>query len=488
VGAPPLTHLRRALTLLAVLLATLAGAYGALATFAQTKELTVGEIRLSVSPGHKGALDVYVPLVDWGARFEAIRLPVRLRVDLRTVDRQTVQRVAQAGTLDVQNVRGQARDAIAGYLRALIGVTMLGALSLGLLVAFAIRGGSGPRLRWTIGLVLVTTAGIGIALVVLLPPRGEIDRPQYYAHGADIPRALEAIDTAQRSTRVLDEELDSQLVGLARLVTEPAGRAPLAGAPRFTVASDLHNNALTIPILERSADDGPVLFPGDLTDRGSPLEASVVRRVVRTGRPFVFVSGNHDSNTLERSLARAGAIVLTERGRLNSDGSLGDVVQHVGGVRGGFRVAGYGDPFERRSSENYADRYEPVPRPAMQDAFTSWLRSVQSRVDVVMVHEPALIAPALAVLRDDPPSHPLLFVTGHTHEAALDTQPGIVIVNGGSIGGGGTGNLAEDAPTDVGIARVVYTANPAFRPLAADLVSIDPSNGSATARRVRLDE
>jgi hypothetical protein len=94
VGAPPLTHARRALTLLAVLLATLAGGYGALATFAQTKDLSVGEIRLSVSPGHKGALDVYVPLVDWGARFEAIRLPARLRVDVRTVDRQTVQQVA----------------------------------------------------------------------------------------------------------------------------------------------------------------------------------------------------------------------------------------------------------------------------------------------------------------------------------------------------------------------------------------------------------
>ena len=109
-GAAPLTHARRALTLLLVLLATLAGGYGALATFSQTKQLSVGEIRLSVSPGHKGALDVYVPLVDWGARFEAIRLPVRLRVDLRTVDRQTVQRVAQAGTLDIQQrAHGGAR-------------------------------------------------------------------------------------------------------------------------------------------------------------------------------------------------------------------------------------------------------------------------------------------------------------------------------------------------------------------------------------------
>ena len=484
-GAPSLTHhLRRALTLLAVLVATLAGGYGALATFAQTKELSVGEIRLSVSPGHKGALDVYVPLVDWGARFEAIRLPARLRVDLRTVDRQTVQQVAQAGALDIARVRTEARDAIAGYLKALIGVTMLAALSLGLLVAFAIRGGAGPRLRWTAALAAGTTVAIGIALVVLFPPRGEIDRPQYYAHGADIPRALEAIDTAQRSTRVLDEELDAQLVGLARLVTEPASRASLSNAPRLTVASDLHNNALTIPILERVAGDGPVLFPGDMTDRGSPLEVRVVRRVVRTGKPFVFVSGNHDSNTLERDLARAGAIVLSEDGQLKPDGSHGDVVVKVAG----FRVAGYGDPFERRSTENYADRYQPTPTPAMQDAFTAWMRSIQSRVDVIMVHEPALIKPALDVLHDDPPSHPLMFVVGHTHKAKLETQPGVTIVNGGSIGGGGTGNLAEQAPTDLGVARVIYAADPAFRPLAVDLVSIDPSSGSATARRERLDE
>jgi predicted phosphodiesterase len=436
-----------------------------------------------MSPGHRGALDVYVPLVDWGARFEAIRLPARLRVDLVTVDRRTVARLAQGAPLDVHDVRDEARDAIAGYLRALLAVTLLAALSFGLLVAFAIRSRTGPRLRWTALTALATTVVAGIAMVALLPPRGAIDRPQYYAHGADIPRALEAVDSAQRSSRVLDEELDAQLVGLARLVTEPAGRQPLAGAPRLTVASDLHNNVLTVPILQRAADGGPVLFAGDLTDRGSPLETSAVRQAVDTGRPFVFVSGNHDSDTLELALARQGAIVLTENGRLNPDGSRGDVVQKVGGLR----IAGYSDPFIRRSAENYADRYEPTPTPDQQDAFTQWLLNVVDDVDVVMVHEPALIQPALAVLEDDPPDHPLVFVTGHTHEADLQTQPGVTIVNGGSVGGGGTGNLA-DAPIDVGIARLVYSVEPRFRPLAADLVSIDPGDGSATARRERLDE
>ena len=107
------------------------------------------------------------------------------------------------------------------------------------------------------------------------------------------------------------------------------------------------------------------------------------------------------------------------------------------------------------------------------------------KVDMVMVHEPALIEPALAILKDDPPDRPLVFVVGHTHKASIEHSSGVTVVNGGSVGAGGTGNLTE--PTDYGIARLIFTTKPAFQPLAADLVSIDPGSGSATARRERLD-
>jgi predicted phosphodiesterase len=317
--------------------------------------------------------------------------------------------------------------------------------------------------------------------VALLPPRGAIDRPQYYAHGPDIPRALDAIESVERSTRVLDEELDAQLVGLARLVVDPGRRQPLAGRPSVTIASDLHNNVLALSSLERVAGRGPLLFAGDLTDRGTPLETSLIARVVGLGHPFVFVSGNHDSDTLERALARKGAVVLSERGRVKGDGSVGAVVQDVAGLR----VAGYSDPFERRSRQNFADRYDRAPTPAMQDAFTAWMRPLLGRVDLIMVHEPALIGPALQVLRDRPPARPLVFVVGHTHVAAVEHFPGVAVVNGGSVGAGGTGNLPERTP--IGVARLIYTTRPGFQPLAADLVSIDPGSGSATARRERLD-
>ena len=458
------------------------GGYLALVSFHDSDRLTVGEIRMSIDPGHRGALDVYVPLVDWGARFEAIRAPMRVKVDLQTIDRTVAQQLAEGKSLDVHQVRTEARDALANYLRKLIALVVAAALLLGLLVAFAIRSRV-PRLRWTSLLAIVTSLGIGVALTVLIPPRGEISDPQYYAHGPDIPRALEAVEAARRTTGVLDQELDAQLVGLARLVVEPGRRRSLANQPVITVASDLHNNAVGLGVLERLSNGGPVFFVGDLTDRGSQLETNLVRRAAHSGHPFVFVSGNHDSDYLSRALAGEGAIVLTRDGRMREDGTADHRVVHT--IRPGIRVAGYDDPYERRSAESFKDRYNDTPDRAEQEKFTGWLMPLIGKVDVVMVHEPALIAPALEILKDKPPEQPLVFLVGHTHTAALSNQHGVTVINGGSIGAGGTGNLAE--PTSLGIARFVFTLEPSFQPLAADLVSIDPGTGSSSARRERLD-
>ena len=49
------------------------------------------------------------------------------------------ERVAQGAPLDVGDVRVEARDAIAGFLRALIAVVCLAGLALGVLTAFAVR-------------------------------------------------------------------------------------------------------------------------------------------------------------------------------------------------------------------------------------------------------------------------------------------------------------------------------------------------------------
>ena len=364
-----------------------------------------------------------MPLVDWGVRFEdAIRVPARLSVDLRTVDRATVASVAQGGSLDIQRVRAEARDAIAGYLRKLSRL------------ALTARGRSGCS--WRSPSAIARDRGFAtpsrprssrpprsaVAFVVLVPPRGEMDEPQYYAFGPDIPRALEAVEAAQRSTRQLDQELDAQLVGLARLVAEPAGRTPLADRPRITIASDLHNNFLAAPILERATDNGPLLFAGDLTDRGSPLEARLVSRVA--GSAPVRLRVRQPRLGLARARPRRA-----RRGRA-------DPARPAEGRRHVRRT----DRRRRRAARGRLQRPVPaplgrelpgplraVPSPAQQDAFTAWLNTIIGEVDVVMVHEPALIEPALAILEDEPPDHPLVFVTGHTHQAAIEHEAAVTV-------------------------------------------------------------
>ena len=469
--------LHRPVSVALVVAAAIAGAAGGLGLYTFERRLSVGEVHLSADLGHRGALDLYVPLVDWGVRFPVVRLPVRLRIDVRTIDRAAAVRVGEAGRVDVVRLRRQARSAVEAYVRRAVVVVFLSALALGVLVALAVRGGAFP---WTLAAAGATAVAAAVAVALLLPPRGELRDPEFYAQGADIPRALDAVRQVARSARTLRDELDEQLVGLARIVSAPGSRPPLAGLPRVTVASDLHNNVLALPTLESAADRGPVLFAGDLTDRGTPLETALTRRIVRAGRPFVFVSGNHDSDALVARLARAGAIVLGSEGRVLPGGRRGDVVADVGALR----VAGYEDPNVRRREGGYRDRGTRITQ-AEKDNFAAWLDDLVARVDVVMVHDPRLLERALRDLRRDPPARPLVFVTGHTHEAKVE-RPGerVVVVNGGTVGGGGTGNLDEDH--EVGLARLTYDTHP-FEPVTADLVEIDPGNGSSRAERHRLD-
>jgi predicted phosphodiesterase len=473
-------RLRTAAAVLLTLLATATTAGGALALFSVDRTLSVGTVRLSSDLAHRGALDLYVPLVDWGVRFNAVRLPVRLSLDLRTLDREAVRRVARGETPDVEAVRGEAEDAIGEYIRLLVVVVVLASLSIGLLVALALRGRAAP-LRVTIPAAVLGALACGLAVAFLLPPRGAIEAPEYYANGPDIPVALRAIDQAGGAAAAISEELNDQLVGLARLIAAPAGRERAESLSRLTLASDLHNNLLALPTLERAVRDEPLFFAGDLTSSGSPFEAQFTQRVARIGNPFVFVSGNHDSDVLERRLARAGAIVLTERGRLLPSGRLGPVVVRVGRLR----VAGYSDPFERRRANGFRARGEPVPTERQRRAFTTWLMPLIGRVDVVMVHAPSLTEAVVEALHRNPPRHPIAFLTGHTHVADLRTARNLVELNGGTAGGGGTGNLEKNQP--FGLAVMSYRDEGRFQPLLADVVEIDAQSGAARAQRSRLD-
>jgi predicted phosphodiesterase len=472
---------RTPLAILLVVLASLGGGFIALVSFREDKRLSVGTVTLSTTPFHKGALDVYVPLVDWGVRFRSVRFPARIHVDVRSVNRSTATKIAAAAEVDLRGLRHEANTAIGDYLRALLGLALGASLAAGLVAAFALRSRAGPRLRW-LAAAAVGTSVIGLAvLVITLPPRGQLGEPEYYANGGDIPRTLKVVEAAVSTSQVLDQEVNGQLVGLARLVVAPSERESLTGLPRITLASDLHNNVLAIPTLVRAAADGPLFFPGDLTDQGTPFEVSLTKRIVNAGRPFLFVTGNHDSDVLVRQLVKQGAIVLTQRGRVLPKGKFGPAIVRAAGVR----VAGYSDPFERLKRNNFRGTVNPHPSRAQQQAFERWLLPLVPKIDAVMVHEPELAQTAVQFLREHPPNHPIVFLEGHTHVAAVDSFKNVTVLNDGSIGAGGPANATENTP--LALAVLTFQRGP-FRPVAVDTVTVDPGTGSAKAQRERLDQ
>ena len=474
----------RALVVVLVILATLAGAGASLSTFRLDRDLDVGSVRLSVDPFHEGALDLYVPLVDWGVRFPVVRVPARVSVDVRSIDRDAVVTLAEAGKLDVALVREQARDALADYLRLAIGAAVLAGLLFGVLVALAARGGKGPPLRATIPLAIVTALAIGAALVVLLPPRSNVDSPQYYANGPEVPAALRTLESIGASSSTLDDEIDEQLVGIARLVNAPANRAPLEPTlPRLTIASDLHNNVIALPALERAARGGPLLFAGDLTDRGlapgaRARAADPARRHaprVRLGQPRLR-RARAPARTRRRDRPDARRAPATRTCR------PGPVVTRVAGLR----IAGYDDPLKRLAADDYKDR-GATPTDEDREAFGVWLEGAggQGR----RRHGPR--AGARQARRRRAARRPAGPAAARRRGPHAHARPGatgtLTTLNPGSLGGGGTGNLAEGGG-EIGLARLIYRSAPRFEPLAADVVQIDPGNGAAQAERYRLDE
>src|SRR3954467_15877662 len=115
---------RPTLAVILVIAAVLGGGLAAMTAFRQDKRLSVGTVTLSTTPFHRGALDLYVPLVDWGVRFRSVRFPARIHVDVKSVNRTAAARIAGGADVDGRELRSEADKQIGGYLLALIGMAL----------------------------------------------------------------------------------------------------------------------------------------------------------------------------------------------------------------------------------------------------------------------------------------------------------------------------------------------------------------------------
>ena len=487
-GHTLLTRLTATALALVLVAGAVTGAVVALRAAPETVEpFALGTVAVAVTPARQGEVDAYAPLVDWGARVQPYRSPLAVRLEFRALDRQAALASLRSGDAAAENVRTAQRD-LDGVVRdamaraALVGG--LGALAGGIL-AGALVAAVSRRRRWlahgAVAGVFFALAGISAAALDLTHADARAFRePTFYGRGDELPQLLSFSEQLLTASERYTESYDTALRSLANVLAVGTGGLE-AGGGRTTaiVASDLHTNRLVLPVLREFARDQTLFFVGDYTQLGTTIERGIAAGVASAGGRVVAVSGNHDSAAFMRSVAEAGALVLTREGALSPDGTTdGRPVVEVDGLA----VAGWDDALESRGP--LAERrleLDPALLLDQEEQFVAWFDGLERRPDVVLVHRHALAHALLDRVAADEEAPPLVILTGHDHEQHYHQEGPHVMVDGGTVGAGGPFEVGE---RPAGFAQLHLGATGRLE--ALDLIEIEPRSGEASARRVAL--
>jgi len=461
------------------------GVLGLRTASASVEPFSLGTVRVQVVPAWQGEIDVYAPVVDWGARVRPFRSPLAVDLELRALDRDAALASLRSGAAASKGARSVRRDLDAVVRGAFVRAALaggLGALAGGLL-AGAVVGAVARRRRWLAhgafaGAAVALAATGAIALDLRHAEAAAFREPEFYARGAELPELLAFSEQILTAGERYTESYDTALRSLGNVLAVGSRLPePTTDRAHAIVASDLHSNRLVLPALADYARERTLYFVGDFTQLGTRIERGIARQAATTGARVVAVSGNHDSRSFMEDLAGEGALVLTRDGRLAPDGSVdGDPVVEVDG----FAVAGYDDPLE--STGSLRDQRLNIEDELLgheAERFVAWFDRLPQRPEIVLVHRHALAHALLDHLAEEPDEEPVLILTGHDHEQHYDEEGGSMIVDGGTVGAGGPLAVGEAA---AGFAQIHLGEDGRLE--ALDLIEIEPLSGQATARRV----
>src|SRR3954453_4620492 len=109
-----------------------------------------------------------------------------------------------------------------------------------------------------------------------------LERPDYFTAGSELGRILDQAHELRAAGTKHSEGANSSLRSIAGLLADRSGGVAGAAPPvteRVVLASDLHNNVLTLPTLRRFTVGHLTVLAGDYTINVGRIEAPLLRRV-----------------------------------------------------------------------------------------------------------------------------------------------------------------------------------------------------------------
>jgi len=443
-------------------------------------DTAIGRVALDVSPSLAGEATAVIPVADWGFRADAFDAPFELQAELRSLERSALVRAAEG---DVSVLDRTESDLEAGARSAVLEAFAWGAgvaLVLLLLAALVLRDRRSRVLLLSVGgAATVVLGGASLALARASFDAEAFEQPTYFANGAELARILEVAEDER-----VDSQYGSTFASILRSVSTVLAEAP-GDTPEsrdLYLGSDLHANALVVDPLAGLVGDDPLLLGGDFGQRGGVAEARLLApRVAALGSDVYATSGNHDTAGLMDALESNGVMVLGD-GATDTPGTTRILGLRVAGFPDPLEWDGIGDPQERPITFDDLDDPEAAVRSegeALIDAFDA----LHPPPDIVMVHQDVLGRALAEELHERDYPRELVILTGHTHRQQLEVYGSVVLVNGGSIGGGG---IFDAGSQPIGLAELHFDPiAPTLR--SVDFILVEPFSGAAQASRVVID-
>jgi predicted MPP superfamily phosphohydrolase len=399
-----------------ILLVSLAGTVIGTLLFAHT-ETAVGPFRaeMSVRPSLHGGTEVDIPPLG-SLHLASHSGPIHLKVNLGSLDQERTEALIDDPTAISATGQRAVDDVTGGVLRLALRALAASVITSLVLAALVFR--SVRRMAWAGLLALAVTAGsMGLAAGTARPD--SISEPRYEGLLVNAPAVVgDARRIADNYGRYADQlaQLVSNVSRIFTTVSTLPVYEPAGNTTRILHVSDLHLNPSSWDLIRtvvQQFDIDAVVDTGDIVDWGSSAEDTYVSEISTIGAPYIYVRGNHDS------LATEAAVKRQKNARV-----LDNTTTSINGLT----IAGIADPefTPDKSAEDkppvVGNADEPPSSPLLLagEELAGTIRSSNPKVDVALVHDPAM-APPLAG------SVPLV-LAGHLHKRQVSVLPPLVVM------------------------------------------------------------
>ncbi len=418
------------------------------------------EIKLEMKPYKQGFTEIVVPPIG-AIKAETHKTPLKIIITLINIDIDFLKTLIEeqfSHELIAKKFEIELKRIVSIFVARMLLISALGGAFAGLLLHKKLF--IDYLKNAIVGLAM---AGLLIAGTVYIYDINQFSNPQYKGIIKAAPWMISFTEEALVKVDKLGELLRVSADNLYELfekidVIRPTGE--FATTTKILHVSDIHNNPAAYDFIKQVVDSFEVdmiIDTGDISDFGSALEAKLLNRIESIGKPYLFVTGNHDSPAIIDAMQSISNVII-----------LSDEVRQVGS----FLILGMQDP---------ASASFEVIMPTNEEILDSiekgkiLISENENTPDILVVHHPQIAEHFI----DKIP----VILHGHRHQLSISQQGQAVVVDSGTSGAAGVRGLQSNKEIPYSVVLLHFSTNEKVELKAIDTIKVFNLEGGFVIQR-----